>query len=97
MFTLTVIPNNPILKFFFSVLIFFAFQIWTPEVRYINPMPVVVLIDTATLLGGPAEILTPTSKLVHSREVIFVRPNFRLGVFGFLAAAPLSEAVYPPT
>lgn len=33
----------------------------------------------------------------RSRDVVFVRPNFRVGVFGFLALDSLSKQVRPPT
>lgn len=65
--------------------------------RYDAPLPVVVLIDTATLVGGSPGILKPTPKVIKNREVVFVRPNFRLGVFGFFAAEVLSKSTYPHT
>ncbi|KAK6630274.1 hypothetical protein RUM44_004941 [Polyplax serrata] len=72
-------------------------DILTPFVRYDTPLPVVVLIDTPTLVGGSPGVLKPTPKIVKTKEVVFVRPNFRLGIFGFFAASALSNSTYPPT
>ncbi|XP_041973528.1 neurotactin [Aricia agestis] len=71
-------------------------DIVTPHVRYDTPLPVVVLIGANTLAGGisPAQ---PSAAMSKSKEVVFVRPNFRLGSFGFLALDILSNSKYPPT
>ncbi|XP_044737162.1 neurotactin [Chrysoperla carnea] len=69
----------------------------TPYVRYENPIPVIVLIGTESFIGGSPSKMRPSASYARSRDVIFVRPNFRLGVLGFLAAAPLSQATYPHT
>ncbi|CAH2268202.1 jg8208 [Pararge aegeria aegeria] len=68
----------------------------TPHVRYDSPLPVVVLIGANTLAGGisPAQ---PSAMYARTKEVVFVRPNFRLGSFGFLALDILSNSKYPPT
>lgn len=68
----------------------------TPHVRYEGLFPVVVLIGAETLIGGSPTKLRPSARYARSRDVIYVRPNFRLGVFGFLAANALSDSVHPP-
>ncbi|XP_076641867.1 neurotactin [Halictus rubicundus] len=72
-------------------------DVFTPEVRYDLPLPVVVLIGAETLTGGSPGVMQPSAKLARVREMVFVRPNFRLGIFGFLATEPLSRATHPPT
>ncbi|CAH0717268.1 unnamed protein product, partial [Brenthis ino] len=71
-------------------------DIVTPHVRYDSPLPVVVLIGANTLAGGigPAQ---PSALYARTKEVVFVRPNFRLGAFGFLSLDILSTVKYPPT
>ncbi|XP_063636255.1 neurotactin isoform X1 [Cydia splendana] len=68
----------------------------TPHVRYDSRLPVVVLIGADTLAGGisPAQ---PSALYARTKEVVFVRPNFRLGPFGFLALDILSKTKYPET
>lgn len=68
----------------------------TPHVRYDSPLPVVVLIGANSLSGGisPAQ---PSALYARTKEVVFVRPNFRLGAFGFLALDILSNTKYPPS
>ncbi|CAF4954986.1 unnamed protein product [Pieris macdunnoughi] len=68
----------------------------TPHVRYDSPLPVVVLIGANTLAGGvsPAQ---PSALYARTKEVVFVRPNFRLGPFGFLALDIISKSRYPET
>ncbi|KAI4484868.1 hypothetical protein M0802_013002 [Mischocyttarus mexicanus] len=72
-------------------------DVFTPDVRYDSPLPVVVMIGADTLLGSSPGVMQPSAKLARVRDIIFVRPNFRLGVFGFLAAEPLSRSTHPPT
>ncbi|XP_072941544.1 neurotactin [Epargyreus clarus] len=71
-------------------------DIVTPHVRYDSPLPVVVLIGANSLAGGisPAQ---PSALYARTKEVVFVRPNFRLGPFGFLALDILSNSKYPAT
>lgn len=69
----------------------------TPHVRYDTPLPVVVLIGAESLSGGSPNKLRPSARFARNRDVIFVRPNFRLGVLGFLAVDILSQSVHPPT
>lgn len=68
----------------------------TPHVRYEGKLPVVVLIGAESLSGGSPTILRPSARTSRARDVIFVRPNFRLGVFGFLALNSLSRSTHPP-
>lgn len=69
----------------------------TPHVRYDNPLPVVVLISAESLTGDSPTKLLPSTRLCRERDVVFVRPNFRLGIFGFLALEALSQSVHPPS
>ncbi|XP_026748174.2 neurotactin [Galleria mellonella] len=68
----------------------------TPHVRYDSQLPVVVLIGANTLAGGisPAQ---PSALYARTKEVVFVKPNFRLGPFGFLALDIISKSKYPET
>ncbi|XP_022906376.2 neurotactin [Onthophagus taurus] len=65
----------------------------TPYVRYHNPLPVIVLIGAETLTGASPGKMRPSTRYARSKDVVFVRPNFRLGVLGFLTAKGLRE--YP--
>lgn len=69
----------------------------TPHIRYDNPLPVVVLIGAESLTGESPGKLRPSARYARARDVIFVRPNFRIGVFGFLALDALSKSVHPPS
>lgn len=69
----------------------------TPHVRYNNPLPVVVLIGADTLTGPSPNILRPSARYSNSHDVLFVRPNFRLGVFGFMALEALTKSTTPRT
>ncbi|XP_011501941.1 PREDICTED: neurotactin [Ceratosolen solmsi marchali] len=70
-------------------------DVYTPQVLYDRPLPVVVMIGADTLSGPSPGIMIPSGKLARVREMVYVRPNFRLGVFGFLAVEPLSRAAHP--
>ncbi|CAK9833456.1 Nrt [Anthophora retusa] len=72
-------------------------DVFTPKVKYDSPLPVVVMIGAETLSGGSPGVMQPSAKLARVRDMVFVRPNFRLGIFGFLAAEPLSRATHLPT
>ncbi|XP_054256975.1 neurotactin-like [Macrosteles quadrilineatus] len=73
-------------------------DIVTPQVRYINPLPVVVLFGAESLSGGsPGRLDLPSPRLSRIRDVVFVKPNFRMGVLGYLAAKALSNSTYPFT
>lgn len=69
----------------------------TPHVRYDNPLPVVVLFGAESFLGDSPSKLRPSARYSRARDVIFVRPNFRLNIFGFLSLDLLSKDTYPPT
>ncbi|KAJ6636695.1 Neurotactin [Pseudolycoriella hygida] len=69
----------------------------TPHVRYDNPLPVVVLVGAESFTGNSPNILRPSARYARARDVVFVRPNFRVGVFGFLALDVLSKSTHPPT
>lgn len=64
--------------------------------RYDSPLPVVVLIGANTLAGGISP-LQPSPMYSRTKEVVFVKPNFRLGALGFLALDILSNDRYPAT
>lgn len=68
----------------------------TPYVRYDNPLPVVVLVGAETLVGGAPGKLRPSARYARTRDVLFVRPNFRLGALGFLATDALTRTERPP-
>lgn len=64
----------------------------TPHVHTENPLPVVVLIGADSFIGDSPNQLRPSLQLAHQRNVVFVRPNFRLGVLGFLTLDELSSS-----
>jgi carboxylesterase type B len=72
-------------------------DIVTPEVRYINLLPVIVLVGTNNYANGTPGILRPSAKYARSRSVVYVRPNFRMGVLGFLALESLSNSSAIPS
>lgn len=72
-------------------------DIVTPYVRYENPLPVIVLIGADSFVGGSPGKMRPSARYARSRDVVFVRPNFRLGALGFLALDTLSQSDYPHT
>lgn len=68
----------------------------TPRIRNEHPFPVVVLIGADTF-NGDSEMANdtqfrPSHRLAHQHDVVFVRPNFRLGVPGFLTLDELSSS-----
>ena len=73
-------------------------DVFTPQVSFENLLPVVVVVGSTHITGGSTTpLLQPTAKLSRAKEVVFVRPNFRLGVLGFLSANVLTRSVHPPT
>ncbi|KAJ3656261.1 hypothetical protein Zmor_015349 [Zophobas morio] len=69
----------------------------TPYVRYTDPLPVIVLIGADSFIGDSPGKLRPSARYARSKDVVFVRPNFRLGALGFLALDVLSQSDYPHT
>lgn len=69
----------------------------TPFIRYENPLPVVVIIGAESITGDSPSTMRPSARYTRNRDVIFVRPNFRLGVHGFLALDALAKSSYPLT
>lgn len=67
----------------------------TPHVRYENLLPVVVLIGADTFTSGSPNILRPSARFARAKDVVFVRPNFRMGPLGFLATKALTESEKP--
>ncbi|XP_021919379.1 neurotactin isoform X2 [Zootermopsis nevadensis] len=72
-------------------------DVFTPQVPYLNPLPVVVLIGAQSLSGGSPGALQASASLARAQDVVFVRPNFRLGILGFLAAEAIKRDIHPPT
>jgi len=72
-------------------------DIFTPQIHYLNPLPVIVLISAESLSGGSPGILHINASLARAKDVVFVRLNFRLGVLGFLAAEAIKKDIHPPT
>lgn len=72
-------------------------DIITPHVRYENPLPVVVLIGADTFTSGSPNVLRPTARFARAKDVVFVRPNFRMGPLGFLATDAITRSAYPPS
>ncbi|KAJ8676007.1 hypothetical protein QAD02_011793 [Eretmocerus hayati] len=66
-------------------------DVFTPTVRHDTLLSVVVLIGADTFSGPSPGIMRPSALLAHQFDMVFVRPNFRLDVLGFLAAEPLSR------
>lgn len=54
----------------------------TPYVRYDSPLPVIVLIGSESLIGGSPGKMRPSTRFARQRDVLFVRPNFRVGSLG---------------
>jgi carboxylesterase type B len=52
-------------------------DVFTPAIRYGNPLPVVVMIGAETLSSGSPGVMQPSAKLARVRDIVFVRPNFR--------------------
>lgn len=69
----------------------------TPHVRYDNPLPVVVLFGADAYDGQSPGVLRPSARFARKNDVIFVRPNIRMGVLGFLSLDILNQDVHPPT
>lgn len=69
----------------------------SPQVRYDNPLPVVVLIGAESLTGGSPNILRPSAVIARARDVVFVRPNFRMNALGFLASDQITKIRHPKT
>lgn len=72
-------------------------DVYTPNIQMGRAVAVVVMIGADTLSGPSPGIMQPSGKLAHEFEMVFVRPNFRLDVFGFLAADALQRESQPPT
>lgn len=72
-------------------------DIFTPQLDYLNPLPVIVLISAESLSGGSPGSLHINASLARAKDVVFVRLNFRLGVLGFLAAEDIKKDIHPPT
>ncbi|BET02036.1 Neurotactin [Nesidiocoris tenuis] len=70
-------------------------DVWTPYVRYDTPLPVLFLVGTDSLNGGWPSKLTVPSGLSKLKEIVIVRPRFRLSSLGFLASVSLSMTVHP--
>jgi para-nitrobenzyl esterase len=66
-------------------------NIWTPEEKPDEPMPVMVWIHGGGFILGQNAYLPQESALLARREnVVVVAPNYRLGIFGFLTHEALA-------
>lgn len=66
-------------------------DIVTSQVRNYNLLPVIVLIGAESFIGDSPGILRPSARFARIRDVVYVRPKFRLNVFGFLSLESLSN------
>ena len=48
-------------------------------------------------MGGSPSKLVPSAAIASMKDIVLVRPNFRMSVLGFLAASPLTSSAYPLT
>lgn len=65
--------------------------------RYINLLPVIVMLGADDFVNGSPNVLRPSTRYARSESVIFVRPNFRLNVFGFIALESISNSSSVPS
>lgn len=73
-------------------------DIYTPKVTPEGEqLSVVVMIGAETLSGPSPGVMEPPLLMSRVREIVFVRPNFRLGVTGFLASELISREARPRT
>ncbi|KAK2713965.1 neurotactin-like [Artemia franciscana] len=69
-------------------------DIYTPRVGYDSPLPVIVIVTSEDFEKDSTFL---NSSLALEKNVVLVKVQFRLGVFGFLRASVLSNRVYPRT
>lgn len=67
-----------------------ALNIWTPARSSEDKLPVFVFIHGGAYFSGSGEVLLYDGEGLASKDVIVVTPNYRLGVFGFLAHPELT-------
>ena len=65
-------------------------NIWTPASRPVAPRPVIVFVHGGSNISGyTADPVYDGAALARSQDAVVVSVNYRLGIFGFLDAAPL--------
>ncbi|WP_295537319.1 carboxylesterase family protein [uncultured Pseudacidovorax sp.] len=65
-------------------------NIWTPASRPVAPRPVIVFVHGGSNISGyTADPVYDGAALARSQDAVVVTVNYRLGIFGFLDAAPL--------
>lgn len=65
-------------------------NIWTPASRATSPRPVIVFVHGGSnITGYTADPVYDGAALAREQDVVVVSVNYRLGIFGFLDAAPL--------
>lgn len=67
-----------------------ALNIWTPARSSDDKLPVFVFIHGGAYFSGSGEVLLYDGEGLAAKDVIVVTPNYRLGVFGFLAHPELT-------
>lgn len=74
-------------------------DIFTPEVSYRKPRPVVVYFPGETFLGHDEVTvrLGPSAGLARQTDIVFVRVEYRLSAFGFMALRALRKGPWPST
>ncbi|XP_045125278.1 neurotactin-like [Portunus trituberculatus] len=74
-------------------------DVFTPQLGYDTPLPVVVVVGGASL-GGDAQrpwMVSKAAQLVQDRHVVVVSPQLRRGPFGFFPHPAVAAATYPHT
>uniref|UniRef100_A0A0P4VZ69 Carboxylesterase type B domain-containing protein n=2 Tax=Scylla olivacea TaxID=85551 RepID=A0A0P4VZ69_SCYOL len=74
-------------------------DVFTPQLGYDTPLPVVVVVGGASL-GGDAQrpwMVSKAAQLVQDRRVVLVSPQLRRGPFGFFPHPAVAASTYPHT
>lgn len=74
-------------------------DVFTPQLGYDTPLPVVVVVGGASL-GGDTQrpwMVSKATKLVQDRRVVVVSPQLRRGPFGFFPHPAVAASTYPHT
>ncbi|KAG0719207.1 Neurotactin [Chionoecetes opilio] len=72
-------------------------DVFTPQLGYDTPLPVVVVVGGASLGGDDQRpwMLSRAPRLVLDRRVVLVSPQLRRGPLGFLPHPAIAAATYP--
>ncbi|KAF2350113.1 Carboxylesterase type B [Trinorchestia longiramus] len=74
-------------------------DVFTPQLGYDSPLPVVVYVGGASM-GGDLHrplLLSAFGSFSSKRRMVVVSPNIRRGALGVMPHPGIAEAVYPPT